>query len=1027
MSRDLFIKKMEELFMWDRADLDFGLYRIMNSRRDEIRAFLESDLVGAVQVMIGGMGQEERSGLLQERDAKVHQYRDDGFTEEQILNAKSIREIDTKLATIPDAESIANEIFSHLVQFFGRYYQEGDFIPQRRYRRGNDAYAMPYNGEEVVLHWANRDQYYVKSGEYFRDYRFVLPDGRVVHFKLVEADTERNNNKAQRDQERRFQLLNEGEWRIEDNILEVPFVYRPDAQKRSQIAINTETTAWLDENLPPEWRDSLRHPAKQGSLRSLLESRLADYTARNTFDYFIHKDLGGFLRRELDFYIKNEVLRLDDFADSSEVAATTRLLTIKAMRYLGQQIITLLAQMEEFEKRLWLKKKFVVETYYCVTLDLVPAALYSSILANEAQQAEWVRLFAIDEIKAEMGVQTVGYTVPLSDQFLRENPFLLLNTRLFDQAFVDALLGSFDNIDDATDGLLVHSENFQALNLMQERYKAQVQCVYIDPPYNTNASEIIYHNGYKHSSWLSLMADKLYQTVPLIMEGGFFCVTIDDAEYHRLYSLLLEIFGEDGILGTVPIRSNPAGRSTLKGFAVAHEYAVFATADADASIGRLQRSEKQIARYKERDNRSVFEWVNFRKHGGYNANRIARQKLFYPIYANQMDGSIRIPSMEWDETTRVWNALEEPTQDEVVVYPITPNGSEKTWKWGNETAQNSITDFVARPDVTGKTGVYMKSRMKPGGTLPTTWWDKKEYSATEYGTNLLGRILGSTTAFSFPKAVHATEDCLRVADVESDDIVLDYFGGSGTTAHAVINLNREDGGKRKYILVEMGEYFDTVLLPRVQKVVYSDSWKDGKPVSRQGSSQLIKIVRLESYEDALNNIDVPDRRNDTAQRLLDDHTDVKNPYLLRYMLDTESRDSPTLLDIEALEDPFAYTLKVSNGSVGATVDTIVDLPETFNYLLGVRVATIRTGKGWRLVRGVLPDGRGVLILWRRHADLPNEQLEAFFRAEIEEQLDGITVLYVNGDNTLGALRSAGARWQLRLIEPDFYARMNGEA
>ena len=121
--------------------------------------------------------------------------------------------------------------------------------------------------------------------------------------------------------------------------------------------------------------------------------------------------------------------------------------------------------------------------------------------------------------------------------------------------------------------------------------------------------------------------------------------------------------------------------------------------------------------------------------------------------------------------------------------------------------------------------------MNDEGLLPQTWWDKSEYSAAEYGTNLLAHLFGQAHRFAFPKSVHAVVDCLKVAGLrgKSNGVALDYFAGSGTTGHAVINLNREDGGRRKFILVEMGDYLDTVLVPRIKKVTLTPEWKDGKP------------------------------------------------------------------------------------------------------------------------------------------------------------------------------------------------------
>ena len=240
---------------------------------------------------------------------------------------------------------------------------------------------------------------------------------------------------------------------------------------------------------------------------SCLRVHLNRYTARNTFDYFIHKDLGGFLRRELDFYIKNEVMHLDDVENETAPRVEQYLSKIKVIRRIGAKIIDFLAQLEGFQKKLWLKKKFVVETSWCIRLGCIPEEFHAEIAANDAQREEWVRLFAIDQIAGDLGAP--GYGVPLDPEFLRTQPTLVVDTRHFPSEFTARLVEAVGDVDEQTDGVLFHSENFQALSMMQARYQEQVKCIYIDPPYNSKTSEIAYKNTYKHSSWIALMDSRL--------------------------------------------------------------------------------------------------------------------------------------------------------------------------------------------------------------------------------------------------------------------------------------------------------------------------------------------------------------------------------------------------------------------------------------------------------------------------------------------------------------------------------------
>jgi len=484
---------------------------------------------------------------------------------------------------------------------------------------------------------------------------------------------------------------------------------------------------------------------------------------------------------------------------------------------------------------------------------------------------------------------------------------------------------------------------------------------------------------------------------------------------YNVGAVVQEIFGESLIRGVVAIKSNPSGRSTVKGFAIAHEYGIFAASSDSARIGRLERTEEQLARYDQKDEKSAFEWVNFRKHGGANAERAARRKLFYPIYACK--GGIRIPRLEWNQFKREWNALDPPSSEEEVIFPINPKGEEKTWKWAHTTVLDNIKDLCSRPEQTGKTGVYVKARINQAGTLPLTWWDKTEYSATEYGTNLLADILGASNKFSFPKSVHAVQDSLRVTNLGAEKWVMDFFAGSGTTAHAAMQMTRDDGERRRFVLVEAGDYFETVLMPRVKKCIYSGEWKDGKPVDRDGISQFVQCCRLESYEDTLNNLLLA--KSSAQKDLLTNNSSFREDYTLHYMLDAETNGSRSLLNIDYFEDPFHYTMQIATSTAGETRTLNVDLVETFNYLLGLRVKQLATLNGFKVVEGRNSDDEPVLVIWRNTKEKSNADLDAFFQSQGYGAQDRFNLAYVNGDNNLENLRPEGASWKVLLIEEEF--------
>lgn len=198
---------------------------------------------------------------------------------------------------------------------------------------------------------------------------------------------------------------------------------------------------------------------------------------------------------------------------------------------------------ENFQKRLWLKKKFVIRTDYCITLDRIPSDFYPEIYENKAQLAEWKRLFDLD-------IQ--------NEEQLSFEPFLVLDTKFFDGAFKDRLLAEFEDLDEQTNGLLINSENFQALSILIEKYSKQLRTIYIDPPYNTPHSEIRYKNQFKHSSWLSLINNTVPLTEAFFKENHSFGLAIDDYELSNVLQYLNNVFSEKDI-AIITVNHHPQG------------------------------------------------------------------------------------------------------------------------------------------------------------------------------------------------------------------------------------------------------------------------------------------------------------------------------------------------------------------------------------------------------------------------------------------------------------------------------------
>ena len=1060
-----------ELFQLDQPDLDFGLYRVMRAKRAEVSSFLEKNLLPQVQDAFGQYRSSDRVEIQRHLDKAIEQARElevDPETTKRVIDLRC----QLKNEAV-DIEALESEVYDHLFSFFRRYYSEGDFLANRVYKSG--VYAIPYEGEEVTLYWANKDQYYIKTSEYLRDYAFLLrPEDEKkpmrVHFRLADAtEGEHDNVKAVDDKERRFILTD-----LEESGR--GFISEEDGEQGKELAIHFNYRPATHFDWPEDVRDGKKKAPGQNDLNALavkrilsvgdptlgewiaalgkplvtadgeqsdcnwLEGQLKRYTARNTFDYFIHKDLGAFLRRELDFYIKNEIMHLDDIENESAPRVEQFLSKIKVVRKIGTKIIDFLTQLENFQKKLWLKKKFVVDTNYLIAIGSIPEAFYPDIAANPAQREEWTRLCAIDQIKGDLIVP--GYSADLTPEFLKMHPTLMVDTRHLGFAFTARLLEAIGELDDQMDGLLFHGENFQALRLMSARYQGQIQCVYIDPPYNAPKSEIAYKNNYKHSSFLSLIEGRLNVSKSLSSLDGSHIVAIDKNENNGVFRVLSEVFPSHDKVA-VTVEHNRKGVQADH-FSFTHEYALFAIPAARKTLNPRQRPETE------------WEWSNFRNWGG-ESLRTDGANCFYAVLVRD-NKIIGFGDVWTDSNDHPIGANVKRGDGTIEIYPIDGDGVERKWRYERGTVE-AIRDRlrIERP----RKGNLQVKIAKTTDQFKTVWYSPR-YNAGDNGTRLVREMGLPIGNFDYPKSVFTTRDCVFAVS-DPDAIILDYFAGSGTTGHAVMDLNREDGGRRKFILVDMGGYFDTVLVPRIKKVSFTPKWKGGKPErlanpdEAKRSPRIVKVIRLESYEDTLNNLYT---HRTEKQALLLDSPEAKGPdrlneqYILRYMLESETRSSQSLLNVQALTDPTAYKLKVRQPGSDESREVNVDLLETFNWLIGLKVGHItapqtfcaaferdseqrlrlkggltrKDGPYWfRGVVGSMSDGRRALVIWRKLTGEPEQDnlvLNEWFTGEGYTAGDfNFDLIYVNGGNNLENLKTQDQPWNVRLIEEDFHRLM----
>ena len=425
-----------ELFQLNEPDLDFGIYRILRARSAEVSQFLEKDLKPQAQEAFEQYQSADKAELEKELEELVKSLENARVDPSQ---SPTVQELKQRLKDqAVDISALEGDVYDHLFNFFRRYYSEGDFLSKRVYKEG--VYAIPYQGEEVKLHWANADQYYIKTSEYLRDYAFRLDpeakDPRRVHFRLVDAAEGEHGNVKEGKEKARVFILAADDFIAEEEgdsgpELVIRFEYRPalssdwpkalrkekkqPPRQDDLIALAVEQILAVKDKALQFWIEALGrdHVLSSGEAAnySRLQAHLQRYTKRNTFDYFIHKDLRSFLRRELDFYIKNEIMHLDDIANATVPRVEQYLSKIRVIREIAHKIIAFLAQLEDFQKKLWLKKKFVTETSWCIRVGCIPESFYKEIAANTDQHDEWVGQCGIDSLSGDL--VTAGYSKPL--------------------------------------------------------------------------------------------------------------------------------------------------------------------------------------------------------------------------------------------------------------------------------------------------------------------------------------------------------------------------------------------------------------------------------------------------------------------------------------------------------------------------------------------------------------------------------------------------------------------------------------
>jgi len=810
-----------------------------------IKDYHEKQFFDALNDIFIGAKIEGESGYINLMHIKSRYYQDGVFPQLK-------KDIDEAVQDFPD---FREELFDKLYSFFQRYFSESGSIYFRYTPLHQNIYEKVYTDErDVVLFWKTHMLYYVKTDRLFKSLA-VEVDGVKFWFDASALELKRANEKR-----------------------EVIFSYR---EKRADGTLVFEVR-YSERGRKTNMEDILKALKREGVDLSdeTLDKAFRVFEKQSEVDFFINKDARAFLREQFDLWMYQYLF------EGQNVWSEQRLAQLQALKSIAYKVIDFISQFEDELVKIWNKPKFVLNSNYVITLDRIQdlglVEQLSQHAGMPAQIAEWQELGIVDETFQAADI----FETDLTGRHLAPKyEHLPIDTKYFKDLELPILAG-FEHLDQALDGWLIKSENYQALNTLLPKFREKVQTIYIDPPYNTENDEFVYKDKFKHSSWLTFLENRLRLSRQLMGDDGVFFTSIDDNEQNKLTTLLMEIFGEENFVNQIIWQKKYSPQNDAKWLSDNHDFITcFANDKFKWRPTLLSRTEEQDARYQNPDNDPRGLW----KSSG----------LDVKTYSAEYDYPITTPSgrVVYPPKGRCWRCSKERFQELV--------NDNRVWFGPNGDSVPSIKRFL--------------TEVKQGLT-PLTIWTYNEVGHNQEATQELKKI---GFVFSSPKPVRLIKKVIQIG-TKQDSIVLDFFAGSGTTAHALIKLNQEDQGHRKFILVESEDYFSNIILPRLKKIAYSFNWKNSKPQDNNGTKVFFKYYELEQYEDVLRRAHYEDATlfNDPLQ-------DPYHSYVFR----------PDLKLLESLEaDAQANTVHFHPERLypdpASPTGTSIDIAETLSHLRG---------------------------------------------------------------------------------------------
>lgn len=643
------------------------------------------------------------------------------------------KRIDKKFPT----STLQSEVFQKLYTFFDSYLNEtgSPFFNKTEFYK--NLYEKVYsNNKDVSLFWKTEKLYYVKSDTIPKDASFDIKDKDELKLRILFDTSELIYTSTNEKKELKFILSTISK---NNKTLTLKILYKSQKidfgdsfsfeinSKKEDKKIVLKTTKENEKKFIKLLKDyELNVDTKE------IAKAIETYKKQQEIDFFIHKDATSFLKEQFNLYLYNYLFKdneINEWKDRIEV--------IQNIKDISFFVIERIGVFEDELKAMWLKPKFVKNLNYIISLNKIDKKYHKDILTNKELQKEW----------KELGLLEDGVI---------QNEYLPVDTKYLDENLKMEILSSFENLDEITDGVLIKSDNFQALNTILPKYKEQIDLIYIDPPFNTG-SDFAYKDRFQDSTWLTLMENRLRLAYKLLSDKGSFYLHLDHNANYLGRFLLNEIFGKESFRNELVWDKGFRGTESKKIFQHAHD------------------------------------------------------TLFYMIKNNE---------------NVIWNNPSQPYKDENL------GRYNKVDENGNRYA------LVKRVRTNGEI-YYGKVYPKEDGKNAN---DVISHIPTMASTNTQ-RI----KEFDTQKPEELLEFITKASSNE-DSIIMDFFSGSGTTINTAHKLGR------KWIGVEMGEHFESVIIPRVKKTlagVISGISKELEKESKLKKGGIVKYYKLESYEEVL--------------------------------------------------------------------------------------------------------------------------------------------------------------------------------